>query len=99
MNLYKLHTDAKNKLDGYANMNDLAYSSIKKVWPDGDIEYRNVFGQLNRQDGPAWIATGGTEHWFKNGKRHRENGPAVTWANGNTEYWINDKRVTNNELI
>jgi len=98
MNLYKLHTDAKNVLDDYKNMNDLSNASIKIVDDYGDIEYNNVFGQIHRTNGPAIITSGGTKFWCKHDMKHREDGPAVIYANGDTEYWINDNKISKNKF-
>ena len=95
MNLYKLHNDAKNVLDDYKNMIILAHVSIKDVDDYGDTEYKNVFGVVHRDDGPAYITLGGTEYWYKYGKKHRTDGPAVIYANGDVEYWLDDNRISN----
>ena len=99
MNLYKLHADAKNVLDNYDRMNDLLRNSTKTVFNDGDTEYLNVFGDLHRDDGPAWITAGGVEYWYKFGKKHRDDGPAVVYANGDTEYWYEGQYYKNMQIM
>jgi len=91
MNLYKLHTNAKEELLGYANMNDLAHASIKTV-QNTETSYRNVFGQLHRDDGPAITYDNNiTEFWYRFGKKHRLDGPAATYYDGETKNFINGK--------
>lgn len=46
-----------------------------KVW-------RNINGQVHREDGPAVIRTEGTEIWYIMNSRHREDGPAFIEPNG-----------------
>ena len=43
----------------------------------GDIIYRNYFGELHREDGPAIINPNGECWWFKNDMAHRLDGPAM----------------------
>ena len=64
---------------------------IVKVYRDR-TEWRNIEGELHREDGPAvkWSSCG-TKEWYQNGKRHREGGPAVEWSNGSKEWWLNGK--------
>jgi hypothetical protein len=56
------------------------------------MQYRNVWGQLHREDGPAIEHPDGTKVWFLNGLRHREDGPAIEWANGSREWHLNGQR-------
>jgi len=68
MNLYKLHTNAKTELDGYEKMNELAHASIKTV-QNNETTYRNVFGQLHRDDGPAVTYFDGQTANYINGRQ------------------------------
>ena len=87
MNLYKLHNEPRT-LDGYDEMDKLENTSIKETEQTG-ATYKNVFGELNRPDGPAYITAAGSEFWYRFGKKHRENGPAVIYDNG-TKFWYID---------
>ena len=41
---------------------------MKKVFDDGDVEYRNSNGKLHRTDGPAVEYADGDKYWFINDK-------------------------------
>ncbi len=51
--------------------------------------YRDKYGKLHRDDGPAVIYWDGEKRWYQHGKRHREDGPAVVATNG-TEIWYSN---------
>ena len=36
--------------------------------------------------------SGGTKHWYVNGKRHRTDGPAIEYANGD-KYWCKNNKL------
>lgn len=55
-------------------------------------QYRNKFGVLHREDGPAIIHPDGYKAWYRYGKRHREDGPAVEHPNGEKQWWLKDER-------
>ncbi len=50
------------------------------------IEWRNEYGELHRDDGPAVIWADGTQFWYQHGRLHRDDGPAVIWVDG-TQFW------------
>jgi len=52
-------------------------------------EYRNVQGELHREDGPAVEYNDGTKEWWLNGQLHREDGPAIEYYDGIKEWWLN----------
>ena len=45
-----------------------------------------LYGELHREDGPAFEGVNGNKEWHINGKPHREDGPAIEWFNG-SKYW------------
>jgi len=49
--------------------------------------YRDEFGELHREDGPAIDSPKG-KSWFKHNKRHNANGPAIINEWGGEEYWL-----------
>ena len=57
---------------------------------DGTIEYRDEFGNLHREDGPAVIKPDGKEYWYKHGFSHRIGGPAVIERESGVELWYKD---------
>lgn len=64
------------------------------------IEYR-FYGNLHREDGPAWELDYGDEwykEWYINDHRHRINGPAVECADGTEEWWINGVEVDKKQV-
>jgi len=56
----------------------------------GNIQY-TLYGELHREDGPAFIHADGTQMWWLNGKCHREDGPATIWEDGSQFWYINGK--------
>ena len=46
--------------------------SVKKMFDNGNIEYRNIDGERHREDGPAVIWADGDKEWWLNGRLHRE---------------------------
>ena len=92
MNLYNLHTD-KSKLLNFEREEELMWTvASTNNYPNGEIEYINVFGNFSKKDGPAKIIKsiiGNEEYWYKNGLLHREDGPAVSGGYLPTEYWVN----------
>ena len=68
--------------------------SIKeaKIW-------KNVGGELHREDGPAVEYADGTKHWYVDGKRHREDGPAVEYANGDKYWYVDNLYYTFQEYL
>ena len=67
-------------------------SSFKKVFANGNIEYRSKVGELHREDGPAIEFSNGDKFWYIDGKKHREDGPAIYCPNCYKEWWVNGKR-------
>jgi len=61
-------------------------------------EYRNLKGELHRENGPAIEWASGTKEWWLNGNRHREDGPAVEWADGTKKWYSNGKELTEEEF-
>jgi len=61
-------------------------------------EYRNLKGELHRENGPAIEWTSGTKEWWLNGKRHREDGPAIERTNGTKVWYLNDEELTEEEF-
>ncbi len=57
--------------------------------------YRNDFGEIHRDDGPA-IENGEHKYFYKNGRRHNLNGPACIGQYQN-EYWIDGKKYSEEE--
>ena len=55
------------------------------------IEWRNDYGQIHREDGPAHEYNDGLKEWYVNGRQHREDGPAVEYADGYKMWWVNDQ--------
>jgi hypothetical protein len=55
--------------------------SGKRIGADGDIEWRNQFGQPHRIGTPALIWDDGESVWIRNGKRDRpdEEGKIFLW--------------------
>ena len=62
--------------------------SYKRVDRNGTITYKNLHGNLHREDGPAYEEPNAVKKWFIRGKLHREDGPAVEYSNGNVYYWL-----------
>lgn len=58
------------------------------VSDDNGVSYYKDKGLtiLDRDNGPAITTNKGSEHWYKDGKRHRVGGPAVWYWNG-TQVW------------
>jgi len=73
--------------------------SFKEVFENGDIEYQNSDGELNREDGPAIEHQNGDKEWFLNGERHREDGPAVEYSDGDKSWWVNGQSLTEGEFL
>lgn len=59
---------------------------IVKEW------YKNEWGYLHREGGPAVIEPD-ANHWYKEDKRHREDGPAAIYDDGTKFYFLNDEDV------
>lgn len=57
------------------------------------ITYRDEYGKLHREDGPATIFPGGTRAFRNNNNAHRIDGPAHMYPNGYKEWWIDGKRT------
>jgi len=93
MNLFELHNKPE-ELDHYDEM-DVLQDQSKKIDADPGTQYHNVFGELNRADGPAYILPGRVQVWYKNGLRHRMDGPAKVFRRGMVEYWINGMQYAN----
>jgi hypothetical protein len=53
--------------------------------------WRDNYGRLHREDGPALVLPCGAEYWYIHGKKHREDGPAIIKHNGDKYYFQNDK--------
>ena len=62
---------------------------FKNIDKEGTIRYKNNWGELHREDGPAVEYTNGFKEWWINGKYHREDGPAVETKTGFKEWFIN----------
>ena len=60
-----------------------------KIIKEDRIEYRNINGELHREDGPAIEWNNGAKKWFLNGKLHRVNGPAIEHINGILSWYHN----------
>ena len=52
-------------------------------------QWRNLEGELHREDGPAVEWADGTKSWWLNGQRHREDGPAIEYADGDKKWFLN----------
>ena len=57
---------------------------------EGNIRYRNNYGQLHNQHGPAVWYVDDSKHWYINGKQHREDGPASEYSNGDRVWYQNN---------
>ena len=69
--------------------------SIVTTCSNGDMHWRNVRGQLHREDGPAIICANGDKRWYMKDLRHRGDGPAIEYANGHIEWWYKNIFFTN----
>ena len=58
------------------------------------MEYRNEFGELHRDDGPAIETSIGVKAWYRHGEFHRVGGPAIEYPNGYRAWYINGKEIT-----
>ena len=57
-----------------------------------DIEHKNEFGQLHREDGPAVEWEDGGKEWWVKGQRHRSNDlPAIIYQSGGKEWHFQGK--------
>lgn len=70
----------------------LKSTSTKKELPGG-VMWKNVKGQLHREDGPAIEYNNGDKSWWVNGKYHRLDGPAREWSKGDKSWWVNDVQI------
>ena len=61
-------------------------------------EYRNMDGELHREDGPAIEYADGTKSWWLNDNRHREDGPAIEFSDGSKEWWMNGIELTEEQF-
>lgn len=61
-------------------------------------EWRNIKGELHREDVPAMVWTDGQKSYYINGELHREDGPAVESSDGIEWYFINGKYLTKQEF-
>ena len=63
------------------------YDPPTEIDSEGTKIWKNLKGELHRDNGPAVIYKGGNKYWYQNGKRHRDNDlPAVIYKNGD-KYW------------
>ncbi len=60
---------------------------LRTVDQYGTIIYRNSFGKMHRDNGPAEIYSDGSCYWYYNGFVHRKNGPAQITLKG-SQYYI-----------
>jgi len=77
----------------YHSKNDLPaieYANGEKYW--------FWYGELHRENGPAWISSNGNKKWYANGKLHRLDGPAFELANGKKYWFIEGKKYTEEEF-
>ncbi len=56
-----------------------------------DIEWKDEYGNLHRDDGPAMIHADGAQYWYQHGKLHRDGGPAIIWSGGMQSWWQYDE--------
>ena len=59
--------------------------------------WKNEYGELHREDGPACEYNEGSKCWYLNGERHRVDGPAIEWSDGSKEWWLKDQEYTKEE--
>ena len=69
-------------------------SPILTVDDDGGQRWLIAGVYYHREDGPAYIAADGSQHWFRYDQRHREGAPAIIRPNGNRVWWVNGKNIT-----
>lgn len=58
---------------------------------DGTVEYRDAYGRMHRDDGPAYFRPDGLKAWYVHGELHRDRGPAIIEPDG-TEVWFRHGR-------
>ncbi len=92
----ELHVWAGNKPDGLYCLihSDPAYQTLYQVAGqtppyclNRTVAWEDEYGDLHRDDGPAFIEPDGTQRWFQRGKLHREDGPAMVMPNG-AQAWL-----------
>jgi hypothetical protein len=62
---------------------------------DGAEFYRNMAGEMHREDGPALIMPNGVYYHFINGKCHREGGEPAVYTDTGTQYWYEQGQLHN----
>ena len=62
-----------------------------KIYPNNVKEYRNLIGQLHREDGAAIEWPNGDKYWFIKGLYHRIAGPA--FEHGDIKRWYLNGRL------
>ena len=67
-------------------------SEPTEITTDGTKVWKNINGDLHREDGLAIIWKDGTQYWYKNDNRHREDGPAIIYPDGDKRWYIHGKR-------
>ena len=64
----------------------------KVIVTEYNTTWRNLEGQLHREDGPAVEDVDGYKAYYINDKLHRVDGPAVEHIDGSKSYFINVQR-------
>jgi hypothetical protein len=69
------------------------------LFNDGEFrkEWKNKFGQLHREDGPAVICADGFIEYYWNERLHREDGPAIITPSGKYKYYLFGKQYPNKD--
>lgn len=65
----------------------------------GDQTWRDDFGRLHRDSGPAIIFKSGTRLWYQHGRAHRIDGPARIWADGRVQWCLDGYIYTFEEWL
>lgn len=93
MNIYKLHSkpETLNNYKQISKLRDIVISSKDNY--SATIEYKNLLGDLHREDGPALEYEDGREAWYYDGVPHRGGDlPASIDPDGDMEWWVHGKQ-------
>ena len=61
--------------------------------------WKNLNGELHRENGPAIEYINGDKYYYKNNKPHRLGGPAVEYSNGAKQYFIEGKKYSEEQFL
>ncbi len=71
-------------------------TSIKTTYVYG-AKWRNLRGELHREDGPAIELNSGSKCWYINDELHRLDGPAIMRHSGKMFWFIDNKTYSEYE--